>query len=163
MWSGYQTFPVLTLSLTTFGYAHLPPLRASNEDLLVASKHCGTCWACHVDIKKQVEQLSNRLARQEEKVIKLHSIDRLAKRAFTCSYNSPVIGVVYHYSRSPIHQPPDTLSIRCGWAFGTRPHEIVDVLPPFYSCFAAGASGSVWERPEAGGRPAGGRTVRIWE
>ena len=33
----------------------LPPLRASGEELLVASKHSGRCWACHVDIERQVE------------------------------------------------------------------------------------------------------------
>lgn len=32
-----------------------PPLRASPGDLLVASRHKGTCWVCHVDMKQQIE------------------------------------------------------------------------------------------------------------
>jgi len=46
---------VTTCSIEVATWQDLPPLRASNEDLLVASKHTGTCWACHVDMKKQIE------------------------------------------------------------------------------------------------------------
>jgi hypothetical protein len=33
----------------------VPPLAASAEELFIASTHEGVCWACHVDIKKEIE------------------------------------------------------------------------------------------------------------
>ena len=46
---------VAQCNIEVAAWEDVPPLHASPEELLVASKHEGRCWACHVDIEKQVE------------------------------------------------------------------------------------------------------------
>ena len=45
---------VAACSIEVATWDDVPPLRASPEELLVASQHEGICWACHVDIKNQI-------------------------------------------------------------------------------------------------------------
>ena len=36
-------------------WEELPAMRASAEESLMARKHKGKCWACHVDMERQAE------------------------------------------------------------------------------------------------------------
>ncbi len=46
---------VAKLNLEVAEWDEVPPLEASAAELLVASTYGGTCWACHVDVKSQME------------------------------------------------------------------------------------------------------------
>ena len=46
---------VAALNLEVADWDEVPPLEATGEELLVASVYEGTCWACHMEIKGQME------------------------------------------------------------------------------------------------------------
>ena len=48
---------VAALNLEVAKWDSVPPFEASAEELLVADMYEGTCWACHVDMKSQMEAL----------------------------------------------------------------------------------------------------------
>ena len=51
---------VAACSVEVAKWDDVPALHASAENSLVASKHAGICWACHVDMKNEIEILGGR-------------------------------------------------------------------------------------------------------
>jgi len=62
---------VAALNLEVAKWETVPPFEASPEELLVADMYEGTCWACHVDMKSQMEALGGEYAEHCAKAVPL--------------------------------------------------------------------------------------------